>query len=91
MQAMRPPSKSEATGYDVIVWVDEDGDIVARGFSRQGHSALRAFVNKYHAGDIVQIYCTPEAFMDELPTDLAVGVLNSRTEKVMPFNPAHLH
>jgi len=82
---MRPPSSSEATGYDIVVWVDQDGDIVARGFTKLGHSTLRAFVNKYRAGDIVQIYCNPEEFTDELASNVRVGALNSNTGRIGPL------
>jgi hypothetical protein len=42
---MRPPSKKEAMGYDIMVWVDRDGDIVSRAYTRSGHDALRSIVN----------------------------------------------
>ena len=79
---MRPPGKSEAIGYDIVVWVDEDGDIVARGFSPLGHKTLRGFVNKYRPGDIVQIYCSPEEFEADIPDGVHVGTLNSTTGKI---------
>lgn len=82
---MRPPSKTEAEGYDIVVWVDKDGDIVARAFSKPGHSALRAFVNRYRPGDLVQIYCSPEEFEDELPQGIRAGALNSATGKIGPL------
>lgn len=86
---MRPPSKKEVEGYDIVIWVDKDGDIVTRGYTRAGHSALRGFVNEYHAGDIVQIYSTPAEFQADLPVTLAVGLLTPNG--LRPMQSAHLH
>lgn len=88
---MLPPSKKEAEGYDVVVWVDNDGDIVARGFTHLGHKQLKGFVNSYHPGDIVQIYCEPDEFIAEFSPETTVGMLNSRTKKIGPYSASRLH
>lgn len=88
---MRPPSKTEAQGYDIVVWSDKDGDIVCRAFTPAGDKALRAFVNKYHRGDLVQIYMPPEKFEAELPEGITVGLLNPKSKKVVPMNAVRLH
>lgn len=86
---MRTPSAREAENYDIVVWVDEEGDIVARGFSDTGHTALRRYVNEYQRGDIVQIYVPPKEFEADMPTDLTVGLLTR--SGVRPMRSAHLH
>lgn len=88
---MRPPSKAEAEGFDIVVWSDKDGDIVCRAFTPAGDRALRAFVNKYHRGDIVQIYMPPEQFEAELPEGIHVGLLNPRRKKVVAMTKSSLH
>jgi hypothetical protein len=88
---MQPPSKREAKGFDIVVWKDKDGDIVGRAFTPAGDKALRAFVNEYHKGDIVVIYCHPDEFMAELPKSILVGILADQNKKVVPLNKSHLH
>lgn len=90
MQAMRTPSKRVAKGFDVVVWVDNDGDIVAKAFTPRGHNSLRKFVSDYHNGDIVEIYCDPDAFMKELEDEVALGTLNQHG-KVVLMGKLYLH
>ncbi len=86
---MRPPSKKEVEGYDIVVWVDKDGDIVTRGYTKAGHAALKQFVNEYRTGDIVQIYSSPAEFQADLPPTLAVGMLTS--QGLRPMQSPHFH
>lgn len=86
---MRPPSKKEASGYDIMVWVDHEGSIVTRAFTKQGHSALRAFVNQYTDGDIVEIYISPSDFEAELPPDVSVGMLTGKGVRGMRSAALH--
>ena len=80
---MRPPSKKEAKGFDVVVWVDTDGDIVCRAFTPGGDEYLKNLVNHYERSDIVQIYSDPEEFYKSVPPDLVVGLLTHNGVKTM--------
>jgi hypothetical protein len=86
---MRPPSAREAKGYDIVVWVDEEGDIVTRAFTKRGDNALKTFVNEYSKGDIVQIYSSPTEFEASLPNTLAVGYLTSKGMRPMRSSALH--
>lgn len=88
---MRPPSKKEAAGFDIVVWSDDEGDVVARAFTPAGDRALKAFVNKYEKGAIVIIYCHPEEFQQEIPKGTIVGLLSPRAKKVVPMSKNPLH
>jgi ribosomal protein L21E len=76
-------------GYDIMVWVDRDGDIVSRAYTRSGHDALRSIVNTYEKGDIVQIHYSPPEFVADMPKGLVIGLLTS--EGVKRMNGARLH
>ena len=88
---MKPPSKDECNGFDLVVWKDDDGEIVCRAFTLTGHKALKQFVNKYRKGDLVVIYCDPKQFEEELEKDVIVGLLHPKSKKVVPMSKAHLH
>lgn len=74
---MRTPSSREADGFDVVVWVDKDGDIVAKAFSTEGDKALKQYVNDYRKGDIIEIYVPPSQFEADMPQTLRVGLLTT--------------
>jgi hypothetical protein len=88
---MQPPSQRAAAGFDIVVWVDNDGDIVCRAFTSPGHKAIRKLVNDYRRGDIVQIYNSPEEFQAEMPESLAIGMLQKQSKKVVPLSIIRLH
>jgi len=80
---MRTPNKRVAQGYDIVVWVDDDGDIVAKAFTKYGHNTLRKFVSDYRNGDIVEIYCDPDQFMKEVDETVSIGTLTTKGEIVL--------
>lgn len=88
---MQPPSKRQAAGFDIVVWVDKEGDVVCRAFTDPGHKAIRQLVDEYHKGDIVQIYNSPDEFQAEMPDDLAIGMLQRGSKKVVPLSFSRLH
>jgi hypothetical protein len=87
---MRTPSKRAAKGFDVVVWVDGDGDIVAKGFSDAGHDALRQYVSDYRKGDIVEIYVDPDQFTKDVGENILVGALDGQG-KVVAMDKLRLH
>lgn len=86
---MRPPSKKEVQGYDIVVWIDSDGDVVTRAFTPVGHTTLRKFVNQYTPGDIVQIYSDPKEFTSQIPSTVVVGMLSRKGVKPMQDSALH--
>jgi hypothetical protein len=88
---VQPPSKAESKGFDIVIWVDNDGDIVCRALTDLGHESIRKLVNDYQRGDIVQIYTSPEDFQAEMPDNLAIGMLSERAKKVVPISTIRLH
>lgn len=89
--AMRPPTTRQAEGYDIVIWIDYDGDIVTKSYTSAGEDALRGLIPEYHKGQVAQILCDPKAFMDDMPKTLAIGIVNKRTKKLELMAGIPLH
>lgn len=84
------PSKAKARGYDVLVWIDQDGDIVSSAYTRKGVEALRKMVPAYLDGDIMEILIHPEEF-SHMMKEYRVGFIEYTSKKVMPMEQSRLH
>lgn len=78
------------TEYDVIIWIDEDGDIVCRGITRRGEEFLQTLYEPYKMFDILEILSHPEEFQAMVPSDVRVGTVHPESKKVFPFSPQAL-
>lgn len=74
-----------AAGYDVLVWKDDDGDIVCCAYTELGTRWLRAFIPSYEVGDIAQILAPPEEFARLVPDNVLVGRYTTDTKRVLPL------
>lgn len=75
---MQTPTKEQAEGYDVLIWLDDDGDIMLRAYTEQGEDFLVNYCEDYSRGDLVELSdIHPEEFAVEIPTAVMAGFLNS--------------
>lgn len=79
---MKLPSKKQAEGYDILIWIDEEGDVVSRAYTDQGTKFLQAMDKRYVQGDILEIISHPEEFKKHLPPMLKVGSISPKTKRV---------
>lgn len=74
--------------YDVVIWMDDDGDFLAKGFSKAGHSCLKSMSAEY-SEEPIQILCHPDIFMGHMTKGVRVGLKTE--QKVHELNKKHLH
>ena len=74
-----------AVGYDVLIWIDEDGDIVCKAYTPEGDQFLLKLWPTYQKGDIMEIVSSPEEFFAAVPPDLNVGHTDLFGRVVKPF------
>lgn len=79
---MKLPSDKKAKGYDVLVWIDEEGDIVCRAYTEGGTRFLQAMDKRYIQGDVLEIISHPEEFKKNIPPMLKVGSISPKSKKV---------
>lgn len=79
-----------ASGYDVVVWKDEDDDVVCCAYTKEGARWLRTMYPKYRKGQILQIIASPEQFSRRIPHDILVGRYTTDTHRVLPLEGVRL-
>ena len=72
----------EGEGYDIVVWADEDGDIVCSGYTERGDKALKKLCGEYSSGTVMEILIPPTEFFRSMPKKLKLGLLNPETDKI---------
>lgn len=77
-------------GYDILVWLDEEMDVVCCGYTEAGETFLRTIYPPYTNGDILEIISHPEEFKASIPFNINVGLRNYRTNKVAPMDGPRL-
>lgn len=77
--------------WDILVWIDEDGDVVCRAQSSFGLTHLQTMYPNCQTEDILQILCTPDQFRNALPEGMLVGLVMEPNKKVVPMDKIRLH
>lgn len=80
-----------AKGYDILVWMDTDGDVVCTSYTKRGNVFLKSIGGKYRAGSIMEIMGEPKEFQELIPPDVRVGLLSPETNKVARMAKNSLH
>lgn len=77
--------------YDVLVWIDDDGDVVCQSYSPEGRTFLRSMFPGYESHQVLEILCTPEEFTKHIPPDVLVGRVMYPTKKIVPLGRPMVH
>ncbi len=83
---MKLPTKRQSKGYDCIVWIDEDGDVVCQAYTEKGTKFLQQMDKRYNLGDVLEIITHPEEFKKHIPPMLKVGAIAHGSQKVSLMN-----
>jgi len=78
--------------YDVVVWMDSDGDMMTKGFSQAGHDSLKSMSLEY-IGEPIQVLCHPDEFLNHMG-NLKVGLRSRDKSEVFRLaipSKKHLH
>lgn len=85
---MKTPTMKQAKGYDCVVWIDEEGDVVCQAYTPDGTKFLKDIDARYNHGDVLEIVMHPEEFKQHVPPSLKLGALTGK--KVRRLNSAEL-
>lgn len=77
--------------YDILVWIDDDGDVVCSNLTERGYGFLRTLTTDFEDGQVLQIMCTPEEFANQVPDNVLVGMRMHPSGKVVPMEHPLLH
>lgn len=80
-----------AAGYDALVWIDQDGDVVCCAYTEGGARFLRSVLPGYRRGDIMQILSHPDEFTAAIPKKIIIGKVNPDDGKVYTLAHHRLH
>jgi hypothetical protein len=76
--------------YDILIVRDADGEMICQAETQTGHDFLRRVCAEYTEEAVVRINCSPEEFIELLPTKLIVGLVGIEN-KVFPLSKNRLH
>lgn len=82
---MNLPTTKQSRGYDILVWIDEDGDVVSQSYTESGTVFLKSMDSRYLQGDVLQIISHPDEFKTHVPPKLKIGSISPVTNKVAPM------
>lgn len=90
MQVQQPPLEL-AAGYDILIWVGEEGEILTQAYSLMGDVVLHSMFDDYSSGDTLEILVSPEDFSEDIPPTARVGYVDPTTNKVHTMRKIGLH
>lgn len=79
---MKLPTARQSRGYDILVWIDEDEDVVAQAYTEEGATFLKSMDGRYNRGDVLEIISHPDEFKRHVPPRLKIGSISPVTNKV---------
>jgi len=78
-------------GYDIMIWADEGGRILARSHTILGEIILHALMPGHKIGNEVEIEEDPNKFFGGMPPKTKIGLLNPESNDVLLVAFGGLH
>lgn len=88
---MSIPTPEMTKDYDIVVWIDEDGDVVFAGFTPAAKAFIDAMYPEFTRFDTLVVEGTPEEFAETICPTLRIGCVQFGTNKVFKLAPGALH
>lgn len=85
------PTLEDANGYDLLVWMDEEGNVLTKSYSLMGEVILRSMTEDYSSGDVLEILIHPDEFTKDIPPTARVGYVDPRTARIRRMGKKPLH
>jgi hypothetical protein len=79
---MTGPSVEQSKGYDIMIWADEGGRILARSHTILGEIILHALMPGHKMGNEIEIEEDPNKFFGDMPPKTKIGLMNTETKNV---------
>lgn len=83
---MAIPTLDQSRGYDIVIWVDDDGRVIAKAFTILGEVSFHGLLPDYQMGQEIMIdsVAQPEEFFGQMPKGIRIGMVNPATGGVWP-------
>lgn len=80
---MTGPTAEQSSGFDIMIWADEGGRILARSHTLLGEILLHGLMPNHKMGNEVEIEEEPSKFFAEIPRRTRIGLMNPETNDVL--------
>ncbi len=81
----------ETDGYDLIVYIDHEGDVVCRALTEIGRDFMRMLFPGIDGTEIVELYMGPDEFIARVGNTLSVGYRGQTGTRFQPMKAKVLH
>lgn len=88
---VQQPAPERVGGYDIVLWIDEDGDTIITPYTEAGRRFIRQLFPTWDPAARTVIIGRPEVFFNTVPEGLAVGAVNPETEMITTVIKKPLH
>jgi hypothetical protein len=88
---MTKPTAEQSRGFDIMIWADEGGRILARSQSILGEILLHALMPGHKMGNEIEIEEEPSKFFADIPRKTKIGLVNPETNDVLLVAFGGLH
>lgn len=75
---------------DLLIFIDEDGDVMCRAYTREGEDFLRSLHEGYERPGALEILVHPEEFQSHVVPGLRVGIMHPGTKIITLMTPPRL-
>lgn len=72
---MQKPTPEQANGYDIVLWLDNDGDIIASPYTPAGEEFIRKLQPDWKPGVHMTVQASPKRFFKCVPDGITVGLM----------------
>ncbi len=87
---MTQPTAEQTRGYDIVIWADNGGCIMANSYTILGEAILHGLLPSHRMGEPSEIIGDdPQKFFEEIPRGTNVGLVDVFTQQIFTFIEGH--
>lgn len=81
---MTQPTADQSKGYDIVIWADDEGNIVAKSYTILGEVAFHGLLPDHRMGQLVIMdeLTQPDDFFRQMPPGIRIGAMNPITGNI---------
>lgn len=82
---MTQPTAEQSKGYDIVIWADKGGSIIAKSFTILGEVAFHGLLPNHRMGEkvILDELVQPDDFFRQMPPGIKIGTKNPKSGKII--------
>ena len=83
---MTAPTLEQSRGFDIVIWADDGGRIIAKSYTILGEVAFHGLLPGHNMGQEVEMdeVAHPEDFFKAMPKGIRIGMLNPDSGLIWP-------